>query len=142
MAAPRALALGLAGVLLSASCGGSGGYSGPDTPAPTPPAGGGSSNIVTVDIQGVRGAQSFSPNPASCPAGQMIVFRNTDVITHRVILDDMSIDTGDIAPGASSQPLPLGGVSKSYHCPIHPNMVGSLNGARTPDPPPCQGVYC
>jgi len=90
---------------------------------------------------GVKGAQSFSPNPAACPAGQMVVFRNADVVTHRVVLDDRSIDTGDIAPGASSQPQPLGAVSKAYHCSIHPSMVGSLNNAPTPEPPPCTG-YC
>jgi hypothetical protein len=71
----------------------------------------------------------------------MVVFKNADVVTHRVVLDDRSIDTGDIAPGASSQPQPLGAVSKPYHCSLHPSMVGSLNSAATPDPPPCTG-YC
>src|SRR5512145_67899 len=126
MAAPRTLAFALAGIVLSLNCGGSGGYGGDATPAPTPTPGG-SSNVVTITITGVRGVQSFSPNPASCAQGQMVVFRNADTVTHRVILDDRSLDTGDIAPGASTQPLPLGAVSKSYHCPIHPNMVGSLN---------------
>jgi plastocyanin len=138
MAFSRALAAGLLAAVLSVSCGGSGG--GDISPGPTPSPSGGS-NIVTITITGVRGAQSFSPNPASCGQGQMVVFRNADVVTHRVIIDDQSIDTGDIAPGASSQPLALGNVSKAYHCPIHPNMVGSLNSANTPEPPPCTG-YC
>ena len=129
--------LAVVGVLCSSSCGGGSG-----TPAaPTPPPGGGGSTVVTITITGVRGAQSFSPNPGSCAAGQMVVWRNADVVTHRVKIDDLSIDTGDIAPGASSQPMALGNVSKSYHCPIHPNMVGSLNTANTPEPPPCTG-YC
>lgn len=131
----RVLATTLAAVVLSSTCGGGGG-----SPVAPPPGSGGSS-IVTITITGVKGAQSFSPNPASCAAGQMVVFRNADVVTHRVIMDDRSIDTGDIAPGASSAPLPLGAVSKPYHCSIHPNMVGSLNSASTPDPPPCTG-YC
>jgi plastocyanin len=127
-------------VFVSSSCGGGGG-----TPAgPSPGPGGGStggSTIVTITITGVKGAQSFSPNPGSCAAGQTVVWRNADVVTHRVRLDDLSVDTGDIAPGASSQPMPLGNISKAYHCPIHPNMVGSLNAAPTPEPPPCTG-YC
>jgi plastocyanin len=139
MRCPRIVAAGLACALV-AGCGGSGGYEGPST-GPTPPPSGGGSNAVTITISGVRGAQSFSPNPAMVPPGQMVVFHNADVVTHRVSLDDRSIETGDIAPGATSQPLPLGAVSKSYHCPIHPNMVGSLNSAQTPEPPPCQG-YC
>ena len=130
----------VAGALLAVSCGGGSGYGGDMSPGPTPPPSG-SPNVVTITISGVRGAQSFSPNPASCAQGQVVVFRNADTVTHRVILDDRSIDTGDIAPGASSQQLQLGAVSKSYHCPIHPNMVGSLNSAPTPEPPPCQG-YC
>jgi plastocyanin len=142
MASLRALAFGLAGVVLSASCGGSGGSQGGSTPSSPSPPPSGSSNIVTVTITGVNGARSFSPNPASCRDGQMVVFRNADIITHRVVLDDRSIDTGDIAPGASTQPLALAGVSKSYHCPLHPNMVGSLNEATTPEPPPCTGAYC
>lgn len=142
MAQSRALAFGLAGALLSVSCGGSSGYGGGSTPSSPTPAPGGPSNIVTVTIRGVNGAQSFSPNPATCRDGQMVVFRNADTITHRVVIDDRSVDTGDIAPGASTQPLALGGVSKAYHCPIHPNMVGSLNEAPTPEPPPCTGDYC
>ena len=125
-----------AGVLVSSSCGGGNGA--PSAPSPGP---GGGSTTVTITITGVKGAQSFSPNPGSCAAGQMVVWRNADVVTHRVKLEDLSVDTGDIAPGASSQPIALGNVSKSYHCAIHPNMVGSLNTAPTPDPPPCTG-YC
>ena len=133
------LKLALAGLLVSSSCGGGSGTSGPPTaPSPSPGAG---SNIVTITITGVRGAQSFSPNPGSCAAGQMVVWRNADIVTHRVRVDELSIDTGDIPPGASSAPMPLGNVSKSYHCPIHPNMVGSMNTAQTPEPPPCTG-YC
>ena len=124
-------------VLGASSCGG-GGYGGstPTTPTPTPTA-----NTVTINITGVKGKQSFSPNPASVAAGQQVIFKNNDVVTHRVVIDDRSLDTGDIAPGASSQPLALGAVSKPYHCSLHPSMVGSLNAADTPDPPPCTG-YC
>ena len=92
-------------------------------------------------IRGVNGAQSFTPNPASCAAGQTVVFYNADTVTHRVVLDDQSVDTGPIAPGASSAPQQLGAINKSYHCSLHPSMVGSLNSASTPDPPPCTG-YC
>jgi plastocyanin len=135
----RAL-LGLGCLVLSSTCGGGGGGYGGAPTAPSAPSGGGT-NIVTITITGVRGAQSFAPNPGICASGQMVVWRNADVVTHRVRLDDLSVDTGDIAPGASSQPMPLGNISRAYHCPIHPNMVGSLNSATTPDPPPCTG-YC
>ena len=139
MSPSRVLAVGFVSVLTAISCGG-GGYGG-NTPTTPSPGSGGSTEVVTITITGVKGAQSFSPNPATCPAGQMVVFKNADVVTHRVVLDDRSVDTGDIAPGASSPPQPLGAVSKSYHCSLHPSMVGSLNNASTPEPPPCTG-YC
>jgi plastocyanin len=128
----RALGLFLACAMLPAGCGGS---ASPASPTPTVSA------PVTITIMAVNGKQSFSPNPASVPAGQSAVFKNNDKVTHRIVLDDRSIDTGDIAPGASSQALPLGAISKSYHCSLHPSMVGSLNEAQTPEPIPCTG-YC
>ena len=142
MSSTRATAYVLGAVLLVWSCGGGGGYGGstPTTPSTTnPPAG--SANVVTITITGVKGALSFSPNPATCAVGQTVVFMNADVVAHRVVLDDGSVDTGTIAPGASSTPQALGAVSKPYHCSIHPSMVGSLNSAATPEPPPCTG-YC
>ncbi|MEX1127876.1 MAG: hypothetical protein WD227_06465 [Vicinamibacterales bacterium] len=119
------------GAALAAACGGGGGS--PNAPADTTP--------ITITIRGIQGAQSFSPNPAAVPAGRMVIFRNSDTQVHRVRLMDGSVDTGDLQPGASSQPLPLGSVSKPYNCSLHPNMVGSLNSAATPEPPPCTG-YC
>jgi plastocyanin len=128
------------GCLAAVNCGGgSGGYSAPPPTSPTPPPT--STNAVTISIVGVRGKLSFSPNPASVTSGQMVVFKNNDVVPHRVILDDGTMATGEIAPGATSQELPLGAINKAYHCSIHPSMVGSLNAADTPDPPPCTG-YC
>jgi plastocyanin len=141
MSVPRALTLSLVVALVSVSCGGGGGYGGGATPTTPTPGGAGSGNVVTVTIRGVNGAQSFSPNPATCAIGQTVVFYNADIVAHRVVLDDLSVDTGSIAPGASSAPQQLGAVNKSYHCSLHPSMVGSLNGATTPEPPPCTG-YC
>jgi plastocyanin len=138
MRSKRAIAVAMFAALGAWSCGGGGGYGGSPTTSPTPTP---TATTVTISITGVKGKQSFSPNPASVAAGQQVVFKNDDKVTHRVIIDDRSVDTGDIAPGASSQALPLGAVSKPYHCSLHPSMVGSLNAAATPEPEPCTG-YC
>jgi plastocyanin len=96
----------------------------PDSPTP-PPSG---SGVVTINVVAINGAQSFSPNPATLPAGQMVVWHNIDNITHRVVLNDRSVDTGDLASGASSQPMTIGGTGGGpYHCSIHPVMIGSIN---------------
>ena len=91
------------------------------TPTPTPPGG-----IVTIDIVRDNGAQSFSPNPATLPPGQMVVWRNVDTITHRVVLNNGSLDTGDLVRGASSRPMSINTGSGPYHCSIHPSMVGTI----------------
>ena len=91
------------------------------TPDPTPPSG-----VVTINVVGVNGAQSFAPNPATLPAGQMVVWHNIDSIVHRVVLNDGSLDTGNLAPGASSQPMSINTGSGPYHCSIHPSMVGTI----------------
>ena len=80
MSVARTLTLSLVVAVVSVSCGGGGGYGGgATTPTPTPtPGGTGSGSVVTVTIRGVNGAQSFTPNPASCATGQTVVFYNAD----------------------------------------------------------------
>lgn len=118
----------------SLSCGG--GYNAPSSP--TPPASGAFSTIVVL---GERGAQSFTPNPAGIAQGQNVVWRNSDTEIHHIVFNDNSLDTGDIAPGASSSILRLNSNGANYHCSIHPEMIGSINQA-TGEPPPCAGQYC
>jgi plastocyanin len=123
------------------SCGGSGGSSrNPTTPTPAPtptPA----STVTTIDIVGERGAQSFSPNPAAVSQGTTFMWRNMDNRVHHIVLNDGSLDSGDIAPGASSAALQLDANGANYHCTIHPGMVGSINRS-SGAPPPCEGPYC
>ena len=73
---------------------------------------------------------------------QMVVWHNVDTITHRVVLNDQSVDTGNLAPGASSQPMAIGAAGAQYHCSIHPVMVGSVNQGTSTVAAPCQGAYC
>jgi len=134
------VAVVFAGAIAAVSCGGGGGGSSPTTP--TPSGSGGSTTPITINIVGINGKQSFSPNPASIPAGSTVVFKNNDTVTHHIQLDDGSMQTTDIPPGGTSAALPLGAVNKAYHCSLHPTMVGSLNSADTPDPPACTFSYC
>jgi plastocyanin len=117
-----------------AACGG--GSSAPTSPSPSP-----SGNTFTITVSQQNGAQSFSPNPASV-GGQMVVFRNADSIVHRVVLNDGSVDTGDIAPGATSRAVQMPGGGANYHCSLHPAMVGAVNPVAGGPPPVCEGVYC
>jgi plastocyanin len=103
-------------------------------PAPSPGA-------VTITIVRQDGARSFSPNPAPA-GGQMVVFRNSDAMVHRVRLNDDPVDTGDILPGAASRAVPMPAGGAHYHCTIHPDMIGSVNATSGAPPPACQGPYC
>src|ERR1700730_12152950 len=123
-------------------CGGSGSAMGTSA-SPTSPTLPSTSGVVMVNVVAINGAQSFSPNPATLPAGQMVMWHNVDRITHRVVLNDRSVDTGDLAPGASSQAMAIGAGSGPYHCSIHPEMVGSINqdGSSMPPPPSSTQPY-
>jgi plastocyanin len=128
-----------AAAVLCISCGGSGGYGGGNTtPSPTSPSAPATPSVVTIAIDGIRGQLSFSPNPAMCATGQTVVWKNNDTVTHRVVIDELNIDTGDIPAGTTSKAMSLGDVSKGYHCALHPEMVGALNGASIPSPPPAE----
>jgi len=131
------LAASIAVALASWNCGGSsGGGSNPTAPAAPPPAA-----VTTINIQGNSGAKSFAPNPGTVIQGNMVTWQNNDSQTHHIVLNDGSLDTGDIAPGKSSPALRLAANGARYHCTIHPTMVGSINSSAG-EPPPCSGDYC
>jgi len=140
----RSVALLAAAALVAVSCGGGGGGSTPTSPS-TPSGGGGSVSpaTVTITITGQGGRLAFDPNPATVSAGQLVVFKNNDVVAHHVTLDDNTIQTPDIAPGATSAAVAMGtSGAKTYHCTIHPGMVGGFNGAEAEPPPNCSQAYC
>ena len=116
-----------------AACGGG------DSSAPTAPSPSASPFTITVTRQ--NGAQSFSPNPATA-GGQMVVFRNADTIVHRVTLNDGSLDTGNIAPGATSAAVRMPNGGTNYHCSLHPDMIGAVTPQAGGPPPMCEGIYC
>lgn len=125
-------------VVTAAACGG--GSSNPAAPSsPSTPSTPSATNTIT--IVGQNGAQAFSPNPASF-GGQSVVFKNNDSIVHRVVLNDGSVDTGDIAPGATSRAVTIPAAGTNYHCSLHPGMIGAVNAAAGTPAPPCEGPYC
>jgi plastocyanin len=95
----------------------------------------------TISIVGQQGNLSFSPNPADA-GGRTVVFKNNDTVSHRVVLNDGSIDTGDIGPGATSRAINMPSGGANYHCSTHDNMGGAIEPQGGGVPPPCEGVYC
>ncbi len=97
----------------------------PSSPTPAP-----ASNTLTVSIMGQKNDQSFNPNPIPLAQGGVVVWQNNDNTVHRIVMNDGSFDSGNIAPGAASTAMHLSTSGGSYHCAIHPTtMFGSINVA-------------
>jgi plastocyanin len=97
---------------------------------------------VTINIVATTGSQSYNPNPATQSQGATVAWRNSDGVVHRIVANDGSFDTGDIAPGATSRTLSVSAAGVNYHCSLHPAMVGAIGSAQGQPPPPCTGQYC
>lgn len=103
-------------------------------PAPVPSA-------VTISIIGSFGSGAFAPNPIQAVVGDMVVWTNADATRHTIVLDD-GTPVGDIAPGQSTTPMAVTAVTTTYHCTIHPSMVGTISDPSVPEPaPPPPPVY-
>ena len=138
----RSAALAAAVGMWSCSGGGSSSNSGtptsptPTSPAPTP-APAPTAPTVAINIVGSDGNTAYQPNPVKANTGDTLLFKNNDSTAHHVVMDDGSADLGEIAPGASRSAT-LKGAGGNFHCTIHPSMVGSVNGATAPEPPPTE----
>jgi plastocyanin len=112
----------LATLVVASACGTDGANGLGSTPtAPSPPP-----QVVTVEIAEINGPYSFYPNPVRVGSDQSVIWRNSDTVTHHVVFDQDSIDTGTLAPGTLSQPMAIRAGTWGYHCSIHPAMVGSV----------------
>lgn len=134
----RSVALPAAGALMMVSCGGGGSASPTSPTAPSP-------STVAVTIVSSIGNTAFVPNPVRANTGDTVVFRNTDTVAHRLVLDDGSTDLGDVAPGGTSRGFVLRSSSETkFRCTLHASMVGSINGAVAPEPScvPDEYGYC
>jgi plastocyanin len=82
---------------------------------------------VTITMVADRGNQSYSPNPSTMRVGQTVAWRNGDSIAHTATQDAARFDSGTIGAGATSAPLTMSATGTfTYHCTIHPGMVGTL----------------
>ena len=99
---------------------------GSDSSSPTAP-GTSTGADVTVTIQSNSGSNSYAPNPATMRVGQTIAWRNADSIAHTATRDGGGFNTGTLAAGATSAATMMSTAGTfTYHCTIHPGMVGTL----------------
>jgi plastocyanin len=69
----------------------------------------------------------FRPDPIQIKVGDTVTWTNNAGTTHTATSDTGAWDTGNLAPGATSNavPFPTAGTF-AYHCAIHPSMVGAV----------------
>lgn len=111
------LAMFVAFGALTVACG----SSSPSTPTPAPLA------DATINIVGISGSSSFAPSPTTVTVGQRVIWKNVDTRTHDIIQDANSFTTPTIAAGAAADPVTMSTRGTfTYHCGIHPSMVGTI----------------
>jgi plastocyanin len=82
---------------------------------------------VTINMLGDRGNLSYSPNPATMRVGQTVAWMNNDSTAHDATQDASRFATGTLNAGATSTPVTMSTAGTfTYHCTIHPGMVGTL----------------
>jgi plastocyanin len=97
------------------------GSSSPSSPTPT------SGADVTVNIVGINGSNSFAPNPTTVAVGQRIAWKNADSTTHDIIQDANAFTTASVGAGATTNAVTMSTRGTfTYHCGIHPTMVGTV----------------
>jgi plastocyanin len=117
--------LAVAGLLTVTACGGgttaSPSSAGSAGSAPSA-AGQSAATGAAVDIK------NFAFNPASLTAkvGDTVTWTNSDSAAHTVTWDDNSVDSGNLAQGATFKHAFDSAGTFSYHCKIHPNMKGTI----------------
>jgi plastocyanin len=124
----RSLIFASALLALAAGCSD---YSSP-TPGPsvTPSPGGapsGPSSAVTIPMgASALGRAAYNPGDLTIAVGTTVTWTNADVVSHTSTSDATGWNSGVIAPGGQfSFGFPAAGTF-SYHCAIHPGMVGTV----------------
>ncbi len=95
----------------------------PTNPSPTPT---GSSTVSIVAGASTKTSTAYSPNPITVSRGGAVVWVNNDTTAHTSTANDNSWNSGNIAPGGSFSHTFSSSGTFSYHCMIHPGMVGTV----------------
>jgi plastocyanin len=115
--------LAFCALAIAAGCGSSS-----STPT-TPSTGASSGNGTPITI--VKGAETltttaFSPNPLTIASGTTVTWTNSDNTQHTATSDTGAFNSNVINPGAGFSFTFQNKGTFTYHCSIHPNMVGSV----------------
>jgi plastocyanin len=119
-------ALALALSLGALACGSD--SSSPSNPSPVPaPTPGGTSSTVSIPMGAeVLGNRAFTPDDLEVAVGTTVMWTNTDSVSHTSTSNGSGWDSGIIQPGRQFSFTYQTAGTFSYHCAIHPGMVGTV----------------
>lgn len=122
----KSIRLGLASVLLilAAACS----SQSPASPSPDPfPTPSGASASVSIPAGAERlTTTAFNPDLADIQIGTTVTWTNRDLVAHTSTSDGNGWNSGIVAPGAQFSFTFQNAGTFSYHCAIHPGMVGTV----------------
>ncbi|HEY8987546.1 MAG TPA: plastocyanin/azurin family copper-binding protein [Candidatus Limnocylindrales bacterium] len=81
---------------------------------------GSSSNAVSIKDT------AFNPTAITVKVGDKVTWTNNDGFAHTVTLDDNSVDSGNLTPGATFDNTFAAAGTFAYHCKIHSSMHGTV----------------
>ena len=111
--------------LLAAACGSSDSTTSP-TPTPAPVTSGSGTPITIPTGAETLGNRAFSPDAADVAVGTTVTWTNTDSVSHTSTSDVKGWDSGIVGPGQQYSVAFQTPGTFSYHCLIHPGMVGTV----------------
>ena len=114
----KRLLAAIGGLLLAAACA----HHSATTSASAPMEPANQATIITIG-----NGQAFSPGTVTVRSGSAIYWRNSDRMTHRIVLDDHRYDSADITPGSLGCGLILSDTgTHTYHDLNNPSMTGTI----------------
>ncbi len=78
---------------------------------------------VVIEIQGFE----FVPERSEVDPGDIVVWKNLDIVPHTVTSKDGSWDSGSIEAGGTWVMLITDDMVEEYYCRFHPSMIAALN---------------
>ena len=122
----RRVLLGLTLAGFASACSSS--PSGPTTNSGGTSSGGSNGTPVSI-VSGAstRGTSAYAPNPVTITSGTTVTWTNNDSIAHTSTSDTAGVfNSGTIAAGGSFSFTFQTKGTVTYHCTIHPGMVGTV----------------
>jgi plastocyanin len=108
--------------LMIAACGGSSSSAPGASSAAASPASSAAASSNAVEMKNI----AFNPTSVTVKAGDKVTWTNNDTVAHTVTLDDNSVDSGEVAAGATFANTFATAGTFAYHCKIHSVMHATV----------------